>query len=61
LIGGSIARFGEPLLEAIRQELRDRSLTALVNETQIESTTLGSNIVILGASALLLANELGLI
>ena len=60
-IGGSIARFGEPLLDPIRQEIRHRSLTALASETQVESTNLDSNIVILGASALLLTNELGLI
>jgi glucokinase-like ROK family protein len=61
LIGGSIARFGEPLLDPIRQEIQHRSLTALADETQIESTNLDSNIVVLGASALLLTNELGLI
>lgn len=61
VIGGSIARFGEPLLNPIRQGLQQRSLAALAGETQVEGTNLGSNIVILGASALLLTNELGLI
>jgi glucokinase-like ROK family protein len=61
LVGGSVARFGERLLDPIRQELQHRSLAALAGETRVESTNLDANIVILGASALLLTNELGLI
>lgn len=61
LIGGSVARFGEPLLVAIEQEMRRRALTALARETRVEGTSLGNDIVILGAAALLLAHELGLV
>jgi N-acetylglucosamine repressor len=61
LIGGSLARFGEALLEPIRQEMKQRSLATLADETQIELTSLGSDIVILGAAALLLTQELDLV
>jgi glucokinase-like ROK family protein len=60
VIAGSIARFGEALLEPIRQEVSRRSLAALADETRIEASNLGTDIVILGAAALLLTQELGL-
>ncbi len=61
LIGGSVARFGEPLLEPIRREIKQRSLATLADETHIEVTRLGIDIVLLGAAALLLTHELGLV
>jgi N-acetylglucosamine repressor len=60
VIAGSVARFGEALLEPIRQEVSRRSLAALADETHIETSSLGTDIVILGAAALLLTQELGL-
>jgi N-acetylglucosamine repressor len=60
VIAGSIARFGEALLEPIRQEMRQRSLATLANETDVSVSNLGTDIVILGAAALLLSNELSL-
>ena len=60
VIAGSVARFGQALLEPTVQEVRRRSLAALANETRIEITSLGPDIVILGAAALLLTYELGL-
>lgn len=60
VIAGSVARFGQALLEPIVQEVRRRSLAALADETRIEITSLGPDIVILGAAALLLTQELGL-
>ncbi len=60
VIAGSLARFGQALLQPVRQEVGRRSLAALANETCIEVTNLGQDIVVLGAAALLLAHELGL-
>jgi len=60
VIAGSVAHFGQALLEPIVQEVRRRSLAALADETRIEITSLGPDIVILGAAALLLTQELGL-
>lgn len=61
VIAGSIARFGEILLEPIRQEMRRRSMEMLAADTWVESSHLGQDIVIQGAAALLLTNELGIV
>lgn len=60
LISGRIMRFGEFLLDAIRGELQRRAFPSLAAATDIGFVTLGSDIVLLGASALLLPHELGL-
>jgi glucokinase-like ROK family protein len=60
VIAGRVARFGQALLEPIKQEIKRRSLPGLADETVVEITTLGPDIVILGAAALLLNHELGL-
>jgi predicted NBD/HSP70 family sugar kinase len=57
---GEMARFGAPLLEVTRQEMLRRSLPSLAQDTRIDFIELDSCAVIMGASALLLANELGL-
>lgn len=61
LITGNVARFGEPLLEAIRQEMKSRVLPKLSNETRLEVSSLGDDMIIQGAAALLLSHELGLV
>jgi predicted NBD/HSP70 family sugar kinase len=58
IIGGSLARFGETLLEAIRAEMRERVLPLIAAETRVELSSLGQNLVIIGAAALLLSREL---
>ena len=60
VIAGSAARFGQALLEPIKQEIKRRSLPGLADETVVEITSLGDDIVILGAAALLLNRGLGL-
>jgi len=60
LMVGNMTRFGQPWLEAIRQEMLRRSLPMLAQRTQIDIGQLEPNVVILGASALLLTRELGL-
>jgi len=60
LIAGSVARFGEPLLAAIRQAMRECSMTLLAEQTTVELSQLDQDIVILGAAALLLIHELEL-
>lgn len=60
VLAGRVARFGQALLEPIRQEIQRRSLPGLADETVVEISALGPDIVILGAAALLLNHELGL-
>ncbi len=55
-----LARFGTPLLDVIRQEMLRRVLPTLAQDTEIELIDLRPEMVILGASALLMSHELGL-
>jgi len=61
LVSGSVSNFGPPLLQAIAQEVSTRSLADVVSNTQVETASLGPNIVLLGAAGLLLRNELGIV
>lgn len=60
VIAGRVKCFGQYLLDAIRKEMIERCLPALARDTEIGFVTLSSDIVLLGASALLMSNELGL-
>jgi N-acetylglucosamine repressor len=60
LILGSLTQFGEPLLDAIEQEMVKRALPVLAQQARIELVADNPNIVLLGASALLLTRALGL-
>jgi predicted NBD/HSP70 family sugar kinase len=60
VIHGSVAILGEPWLEAVRDEARRRSLALLARETSIELAPEIGDLVVMGASALLLTAELGL-
>jgi N-acetylglucosamine repressor len=60
LIAGRVSCFGPFLLDAIREEMTRRCFPSLARDTEIGFVSLGSNIALLGASALLLRNELGL-
>ena len=57
---GSMTAFGEPWLEAVRSEAHRSALPLLVDSTRIGLGHLGSDIVELGAAALLMTSELGL-
>ncbi len=58
---GQVTAVGSFLLDVIREELVRRMLPALAGETQLEFATLGSDIVLRGASALVLHHELGVL
>jgi N-acetylglucosamine repressor len=60
IIAGSVACFGSLLLDAIRHEMANRSLSVIADEAEVGLSTIGSDIVSLGASALVLNRELGL-
>ena len=61
VLAGSVARLGDGLLAAIDAELTQRLLPPLANHTDVKVSELGDEIVMLGAAALLLANELGMV
>jgi predicted NBD/HSP70 family sugar kinase len=60
VITGRVAPFGQTLGDAIRHELSRRVLPALAEATEIDVLSQGLDAVLLGTSALLLTNELGL-
>jgi N-acetylglucosamine repressor len=60
VIAGSVTQLGEPFLEAVRGEVMARCLAALARDTQIEFSTIASDITSLGAAAVLLHQELGI-
>jgi N-acetylglucosamine repressor len=60
LLTGSVTCFGQYLLDEIRGEMTKRCLHLVARDTEVGFASLGADIVLLGASALLLPNELGL-
>jgi predicted NBD/HSP70 family sugar kinase len=59
VIAGGITQLGQELLNVIQEEVLRRSLTALARETEVVFSPLGHRITILGASAVLLQQVLG--
>jgi predicted NBD/HSP70 family sugar kinase len=58
---GSVAALGEPWLEAVRDEAARRSLGMLGGRTRIDIGRASTDEVVLGAAALLMVRELGLV
>ncbi len=61
VLAGSVSRFGDVLVESVQRHMRERTLPALAAKTQVQVTGLGTDIVCLGAAALLLSRELGIV
>jgi predicted NBD/HSP70 family sugar kinase len=61
VIAGRVTQLGDLLLEAARAEARRRALPAMVDETDLRYSPLGTEMVLLGCSALVLQQELGII
>ncbi len=61
IIAGSLARFGQPLIDAIQAQMRRSAMSTLAAETEISQSELGQDLVMLGAASLLLSNELGIV
>lgn len=60
LIAGSLVCLGQLLLDTIQQEMVKRSLSVVACETRVGLSTIGPEIVVLGAAAQVLTQELGL-
>jgi N-acetylglucosamine repressor len=61
LLRGEVSNFGQLLIETIRDEMDRRTLPTLSRVTEIGLVEVGSDIVIQGASALILQHELGIL
>ncbi len=59
-ISGQTVEFDQIFLDAVRAEVRRRSLPLMSMEMQIVNSMLGQDIVLLGVSAQILSNEMGL-
>lgn len=59
VLAGSMAAFGDPWLDAVREAAQKSALATLAQDTTIELGRI-DDIVVLGASALLMTRELGL-
>ena len=59
LIRGSMSHFGQLLLDAIREEMDRRTLSSLARVSEVGFAGQGADIVIRGAAALILRQELG--
>jgi predicted NBD/HSP70 family sugar kinase len=60
ILSGDMTVFGDSWLTSIRHSVNQSALTALADKTEIKFSCLTENEVIQGASALLLARELGI-
>lgn len=61
VIAGRVNQLGEAFIDSAMNEARRRTLPSMVDDTQVSYTELGSDIVILGCSAMVLKQELGVI
>jgi predicted NBD/HSP70 family sugar kinase len=59
VIAGSVSRFGEVLVDAIREKVLERSENTLAKLIEIQRSPLGADIVTLGAATLIIRENLG--
>jgi predicted NBD/HSP70 family sugar kinase len=60
LIAGIITDLGDVLIGSLQRQLSQHALSRLADDTRIETSELGKDIVILGVAALLMQRELGI-
>ena len=60
-LAGPVVALGQPYLQAVTAAARQHVMPTLAADTQISFAALGSDIVILGCSAMILNEELGII
>lgn len=61
LLRGEVAHFGQLLIESMREEMDRRTLPSLSRVSDVGQANVGSDIIIQGASALILHHELGVL
>lgn len=61
VLTGSLTRLGPDFVAAVQSEMQQRMLPPLAVLSQVRLSTLGDDDVMLGAAALVLANELGVV
>lgn len=61
ILAGRLARYGEGMVAPMQKRVSQDILPALARHTRVATSTLGDDVVILGAASLILRHELGLI
>lgn len=61
VITGRIAQFGQPLLDTIQAEMEHRAMPIMAKKTEVSFAEFGNEVVMLGCSAMILNEELGII
>ena len=61
IIAGSLARFGQTLIDAVQKQIQVSAMSVMAAETKLTRSELGEDLVLLGAVSLLLSNELGVV
>ena len=61
LLAGSIGNLGDELLAAVRAEMLHRTVSPVAEESSIGFAAIDADMVLRGASALVLSQELGLL
>lgn len=61
VLAGSVASFGAHFAAAVEAEVRERTLPWLADQVSVRASALDADAVELGAAAVLLANELGVV
>lgn len=61
VITGRVSQFGQPFLDTIQAEMRQRSMPIMADKTEVSFAAFGDEVVMLGCSAMILNEELGII
>ncbi len=61
VIAGIVSQFGERLTQSIRKKMIEHSIAPIAEQTEVEISPLGDDIVTLGAVALVMRDKLGLL
>lgn len=61
VVAGSVSAFGNGVSAPIKKQLQLNTLAAISQDVEIEISSLGEEIVMLGAAGMVLQNELGIL
>jgi N-acetylglucosamine repressor len=61
VVAGSVSSFGKGVSDPVKRQLQSHTLTAISQDIEIEISSLGEEIVMLGAAGMVLQNELGIL
>jgi len=60
VIAGDLSAFGEDFLKSVTENMKANVLPAIMKDTKVTASSMGNEIVMHGAAAMILQNELGI-